>query len=186
MRSSRGRAAGEADRKVHTADGIRIEQITGGEDLDAVVAIEAQSFTNPWTREMLERELRHSDVARIYVLRLSDGTTAAFCTCWIIFDELHVNTIAVAPPYRRTGLGIRLMRHVLASAAAAGARRATLEVRRSNEAALRLYEQLDFHVTAVRTRYYTRPEEDALILWRDGLAPVERPSVPPGPGEPEP
>jgi ribosomal-protein-alanine N-acetyltransferase len=171
---------------VHTADGIRIEQITGGQDLDTVCAIEAQSFTNPWTRDMLERELRHSDVARIYVLRLPDGVIAAFCTCWIIFDELHVNTIAVAPRYRRKGLGIRLMRHVLHSAAAAGARRATLEVRRSNEAALRLYGQLDFHVTAVRSRYYTKPEEDALILWRDDLAASEPPRVPPEPGEPEP
>lgn len=171
---------------MHTADGIRIEQVIAGDDLDTVCAIEAQSFTNPWTRDMLERELRHSDVARIYVLRLQDGTIAAFCTCWIIVDELHVNTIAVAPSHRRKGLGIRLMRQVLASAAAAGARRATLEVRRSNEAALRLYEQLDFHVTAVRSRYYTRPQEDALILWRDDLTAVEPPPRPPGSGAPEP
>ena len=151
------------------ADRIRIEQVTGGEDLDHVCALEAESFTNPWTREMLERELQHSDVARVYALRLAEGTIAAFCTCWVVFDELHVNTIAVSPSRRRQGLGMRLMRYVLAAAAREGATRATLEVRRSNAAALGLYERLGFRVTAVRPHYYTKPEEDALILWRDGL-----------------
>ena len=61
------------------------------------------------------------------------------------------------------------MRHVCPDAAAAGARRATLEVRSSNLAALRLYELLGFAVRAVRPRYYSRPEEDGLILWREGL-----------------
>lgn len=151
------------------ADAIRIERVTGGDDLDQVCALEAESFTNPWTREMLERELRGSKVARVYVLRLQDGAIAAFCTCWIIVDELHVNTIAVAPRRRRQGLGFLLTRHVLAEAARSGATRATLEVRRSNTPALRLYERLGFRVTAVRPRYYTNPEEDALILWRDEL-----------------
>lgn len=158
---------------VDGAGAVRIEQVSGGDDLDQVCALEAESFTNPWTREMLERELRHSDVARVYALRLPDGTIAAFCACWIIFDELHVNTIAVAPARRRQGLGLLLMRHVLAEAVRAGAERATLEVRRSNEAALRLYEHLGFRVSAVRPRYYTKPEEDALILWRDRLADTE-------------
>ncbi len=62
---------------------------------------------------------------------------------------------------------------MLAEAARAGATRATLEVRRSNTAALRLYERLGFHVAAVRPRYYSKPEEDALILWRDGLHETE-------------
>ncbi len=64
------------------ANAVRIEQVTGGDDLEQVSALEAESFTNPWTREMLERELRDSDVARVYVLRVGDGPIAAFCTCW--------------------------------------------------------------------------------------------------------
>ena len=158
---------------MHEVDAIRIERVTGGNDLDEVCALEAESFTNPWTRDMLERELQHSDIARVYVLRLADGSTAAFCTCWIVFDELHVNTIAVTPAHRRHGLGLRLMRHVLVEASRAGATRATLEVRRSNQAALGLYEQLGFRFTAVRAHFYTKPLEDALILWREGLASAE-------------
>lgn len=148
---------------------IQIELVTGDDDLDAVAALEAESFTNPWTREMLARELALSEVTRLYVLRQPDRRVTAFCKCWLIFDELHINTIAVEPARRRQGLALLLMGHVLAEADAAGARRATLEVRRSNEAALKLYDRLGFSVCAVRPRYYTQPDEDALILWKEDL-----------------
>lgn len=146
-----------------------IELLTSPEDVDAVVALEAEAFTNPWSRETLERELRQSDVTRVYVLRAMGKRVAAFCACWLIFDELHINTVAVDPALRRQGLAVRLMEHVLADAARHGADHATLEVRRSNEPALRLYQRLGFTVEAVRPRYYTSPEEDALILWRRNL-----------------
>lgn len=138
-------------------------------DIDAVVGLESESFTNPWPRETLVWELENSDVTRAYVLRDDAGAIAAFCICWVIFDELHINTLAVAPVARRRGIATTLLRHVMADAAASGATRATLEVRASNAAALGLYERLGFHVAATRPGYYVRPEEDALILWREGL-----------------
>jgi [ribosomal protein S18]-alanine N-acetyltransferase len=147
-----------------------IERVTSPEDVSAVAQLEALCFTNPWTREMLERELRESPVARVYALREQGGGVAAFCSCWIVLDELHVNTIAVAPHRRREGLGTRLMLHVMREAAEAGATRATLEVRASNTAARRLYSSLGFVETAVRQGYYTQPEEDGIILWRGALS----------------
>lgn len=151
---------------------VLIERAAGDADLDAVMAIERAAFTNPWPRETLERELSESPVARLYVLRTAEQSVAAFCLCWIVVDELHVNTIAVDPALRRRGLAARLMYHVMAEAARAGATRATLEVRRSNDAARALYERLGFSVCAVRPQYYTQPDEDALILWRNGLQPA--------------
>jgi ribosomal-protein-alanine N-acetyltransferase len=144
---------------------VIIERLTDEADLDAVVALEEQSFTNPWSRDTLVWELRNSDVTFVYVMRLDDRTPVAFCVCWMLLDELHVNTIAVAPAYRRQGLATRLLQHVLGEAGARGVRRATLEVRASNQAALKLYERLGFSVTATRPGYYTQPDEDALILW---------------------
>jgi ribosomal-protein-alanine N-acetyltransferase len=84
-----------------------------------------------------------------------------------VFDEIHINNVALRPHYRGRGIGTALLRHVLAEGRQLGARRATLEVRASNEAACRLYQRLGFYVAATRRNYYTNPVEDALILWRD-------------------
>jgi len=151
---------------------MQIERLRAGAldaDLDAVVALEFESFTNPWPRQTLVWELENSDVTRAYLLRDDAGAVAAFCVCWVIFDELHINTLAVAPAARRRGFATTLLRHVMADAARSGATRATLEVRASNSAALALYERLGFHVAATRPAYYAKPPEDALILWREGL-----------------
>jgi [ribosomal protein S18]-alanine N-acetyltransferase len=147
-----------------------IERLRAGADLDEVAALEATSFTNPWSGELLGQQLGESAVTRLYVLRIPDRAVAAFCLCWVIADELHINTIAVDPAVRRRGLASELMRHVITDAAQAGASRATLEVRCSNAPAIALYERLGFSVCAVRPGYYTRPDEDALILWRDRLS----------------
>jgi ribosomal-protein-alanine N-acetyltransferase len=146
-----------------------IERMIPEQDLDLIVAIEAASFSNPWSRQMFDWEVQHSDVSRLYVLRTPEHPVAAFCSCWLVCDELHINIVAVRPELRRMGLATALLHRVLQEAAAAGARRATLEVRRSNEAALRLYQRLGFSVATTRRDYYTQPVEDALILWREGL-----------------
>jgi [ribosomal protein S18]-alanine N-acetyltransferase len=136
-------------------------------DIEAVAALEHESFSNPWPRETLVWELTNSDVTRVYLLRDAGDRAIAFCIVWIIFDELHINTLAVSPPHRRQGLATFLLNEVMAEAARDGARRATLEVRESNTAALELYARLGFRVTARRRDYYTNPVEDALILWRE-------------------
>ena len=141
-----------------------IERISDPVDVEAVAALEANTFSNPWTREMLERELRQSDVARVYVVRLPGYRVAAFCACWLVYDELHINTIAVDASLRRRGLATSLMKYILAEATANGAHRTFLEVRRSNVSAQRLYESLGFTVAGVRRNYYTHPDEDALVL----------------------
>jgi ribosomal-protein-alanine N-acetyltransferase len=86
-----------------------------------------------------------------------------------VLDELHINNLAVLPAYRRAGIGLALLRHALDEGARMGARRATLEVRRSNEAARQLYERFGFSVVGVRHGYYSNPVEDALVLWREEL-----------------
>ena len=146
-------------------ENVVIERLAGDEDLDAVAALEAACFTNPWTRDMLATELERNQFARVYVVRMPAVPVAAFCACWLVVDELHINTIAVAHEHRRKGLAVALMRHILADVAREGIRRATLEVRASNEAARQLYAQLGFLVAAVRPGYYTHPIEDAVIMW---------------------
>jgi ribosomal-protein-alanine N-acetyltransferase len=145
---------------------LQVERTLESDDLDAVAALEAASFTNPWTREMLERELRQSNVARVYVLRAAGHRVAAFCACWVVHDELHINTIAVHADLRRQGLATVLMRSLLDEVAREGVARAYLEVRQSNLPAQRLYESLGFALAGVRRQYYSHPVEDALVLTR--------------------
>ena len=148
----------------------RMERIVRPDDIEPVLALQTTSFSNPWSADALRWELEHSPVSRLYVLKDGEGAAAAFCACWHLVDELHINSLAVAPALRRQGVGSELMRAVLAKAREEGASKATLEVRRSNEPARALYERLGFEVEAIRPDYYTNPREDALILWLRDLA----------------
>lgn len=144
-----------------------IHELRNESDLDDMVRIEGLTFTRPWTREMYIAEIEQSNVAHFYIARDAVGEAIGFCACWQVIDEVHINNLAVLPEHRRGGVASALIRRALEDGAARGAHKATLEVRRSNEPALRLYEQCGFRVTAVRREYYSHPDEDALILWRD-------------------
>ena len=144
-------------------DPLTIERLRtpSAADRDAIIALEAGSFSNPWTAETFDQMLA-VPVVELFVARAADGSIVGFCSSWLIEDELHINTIAVATELRRQGIASRLLREMLQ---ATGARRATLEVRKSNAAALRLYERFGFVITALRPGYYEKPDEDGLILW---------------------
>jgi ribosomal-protein-alanine N-acetyltransferase len=144
-----------------------IEPLAGEADLDGVLEVEAESFTNPWTRDMYAWELQNRSMCHIFLVRTDACRVAGFCAFWLVFDEIHINNIALRPGFRAQGLGTALLQRVLAEGRGLGARRATLEVRASNGAARRLYERMGFYVAGIRRDYYTSPVEDALILWRD-------------------
>jgi [ribosomal protein S18]-alanine N-acetyltransferase len=144
-----------------------IEPLDGDQDLTGVLEVESESFTNPWTREMYAWELQNRSVCHVYVVRTPDCTVAGFCAFWLVFDEIHINNVAMRPAFRGRGFGTALLHHVLAEGRRLGAQRATLEVRASNAGARRLYERLGFRVAGTRRNYYSHPVEDALILWRD-------------------
>jgi [ribosomal protein S18]-alanine N-acetyltransferase len=146
-----------------------IEPVKSLEQIDAVLAIEEASFTNPWTREMYLAELENPGVSFCFLANDAEGRPIGFCSFWRVLDELHINNLAVVPEQRRTGVASALLTFVLEEGARIGARRATLEVRRSNDPARYLYEQFGFTVAGVRRAYYTRPVEDALVLWREDL-----------------
>jgi len=147
-----------------------IELLAGERDLAGVLEVDEASFTRPWTRAMYTAEFLNRDTSRLYVLRTSEFVVAGYCAAWFVLEEVHINNLAVRPQCRRRGFGGALLQHVLAEAARAGARRATLEVRRSNENARRLYERFGFRIAGVRRDYYSHPTEDALILWREDIA----------------
>jgi ribosomal-protein-alanine N-acetyltransferase len=143
-----------------------IEPLTRA-DVDDVLALEEAAFTNPWTKAMYLAELENAGVSYCFLARDAARQAVGFCSFWRILDELHINNLAVLPEHRRMGIGSILLDFVLKKGVELGARRATLEVRRSNHAARMLYERFGFSVSGVRPNYYSKPVEDALVLWSD-------------------
>jgi [ribosomal protein S18]-alanine N-acetyltransferase len=145
----------------------RIEPLVSPQQIDQVLAIEEASFTNPWTRDMYLADLENEGVSYCYLAQDDSGHIVGFCSVWRVAEELHINNLAVRPEFRRRGVGTALLTYALREAARFGVRRATLEVRRSNDAARLLYERFGFSVAGIRRGYYSKPIEDALVLWRE-------------------
>ena len=133
------------------------------DDLDAVLAIEHEAFVTPWSRQSFVDELTRNKCARYLVIE-QDGEVAGYGGVWFVVDEAHVTNIAIARRFRGKGLGTRLIEDMLQLAADSGMAFMTLEVRRSNHAAIALYSGLGFRQAGVRPGYYTAPKEDALLL----------------------
>ena len=146
---------------------LAIERMTHA-DLAAVQAIEKASFTTPWPSYAYRNELETNRLAHYLVVR-AGREVVAYAGVWLMVDEAHITTFAVAPPWRRRRIGERLLLALLDLSVARGAREATLEVRLSNLAARRLYEKYGFRPVGTRPRYYSDDHEDALIMTTDPL-----------------
>ncbi|MFX3636175.1 MAG: ribosomal protein S18-alanine N-acetyltransferase [Candidatus Pristimantibacillus sp.] len=136
------------------------------EDISAIVAIEHEAFTTPWTEEAFINELLNNTFAKYMVMEY-EGEIIGYGGMWVIIDEAHVTNIAVRSEWRGQGLGERLMTELQRTAVFFGADKMTLEVRVSNEVAQRLYRKLGFESSGVRPAYYSDNLEDALIMWAE-------------------
>lgn len=136
-------------------------------DLEEVMGIEQHAFRSPWSRQIfseeLQREWAYLDVLRE---RQKDGSSriAAYCNYWLVRDEVHLLNIASHPDFRRRGHARQLMTHMVDFARRHRCRYITLEVRRSNQAAIELYRQFDFQAVGIRPKYYVEDQEDALVM----------------------
>jgi [ribosomal protein S18]-alanine N-acetyltransferase len=139
------------------------------DDVSAVHEIERLSFRTPWPAYAFEQELRANRLARYVVARAGDRVVG-FAGVWLMVDDAHVTTFGVHPDWRRQGIGRQLMLNVAELSVAIGARRMTLEVRGSNEAAQALYHAFGFEIVGRRPRYYTDDGEDALVMTTPPLA----------------
>jgi ribosomal-protein-alanine N-acetyltransferase len=138
------------------------------EDIDAVLVVEKQAFTTPWSRTAFEEELGNNDLAH-YLVVTDNGRIAGYGGFWVVVDEAHVTNIALSSEYHGRGLGSLLLEHMILAAKLAGAVSMTLEVRPSNTAARKLYSRRGFTERGIRPNYYAEIGEDALIMWLDNL-----------------
>jgi ribosomal-protein-alanine N-acetyltransferase len=140
---------------------VAIRPMTLG-DLGEVLVIERASFSQPWTGDMFQAELSENPCARFFVAETANGLVG-YIGGWVVLDELEVASLAVRPDARRRRIATRLLRRLFECGGDA-VRRAYLDVRRSNRAAIAMYERLGFRPSGVRRGYYDDPKEDSLLM----------------------
>lgn len=136
------------------------------QDIAQVVAIDQDSFANPWSAASYRYELAENRSAHFLVALApaGDRRVTGYAGFWLVVDEAHIGTLAVQRAWRRRGLGERLLTALLREARALGALSVMLEVRPGNEAAKALYQKHGFEEVGRRKHYYQDNGEDALLL----------------------
>ena len=135
------------------------------DDLDRVSQIEKECFSTPWSRDSFEDMI--DNPAALYMVAEDNGYIVANCGVIIAAGEGDICNVAVDPSYRKRGIAKLLLTRVMEEASKEmGVLSFTLEVRRSNTAAISLYEKLGFVNEGIRPGFYTSPKEDAVIFWK--------------------
>jgi ribosomal-protein-alanine N-acetyltransferase len=132
-------------------------------DLPQAIAIERRAFPTPWSLAMFVLEL--SKPSGICLAGLLEDRIVAYLVCSRYDTVWHLMNIAVDINLRRQGLATSLLERLF-ELADRPSEQYTLEVRTSNEAAIRLYERFGFRAAGRRRAYYHDNREDALIMWR--------------------
>lgn len=138
-----------------------IRRMTGAE-VPKVAELEQQVFTMPWSEQGFYDTLDMGHV--LFLVAVEGETVCGYCGIYLAADEGEITNVAVAPEYRRRGIAERLVTELLAQTADRGISQYILEVRKSNEAAKRLYAKLGFTACGVRKGFYRNPAEDAVVM----------------------
>ena len=136
-------------------------------DLNAIEKIERASYPTPWSRSMFAGELAKPSSISLGAFDPETGELLGYLIISRYVDAWHVMNLAVAPKYRRQRIASSLLDRLFELTSNEGRRGYTLEVRVSNDVAIKLYEQAGFKPRGIRRGYYTDNREDALIMWRD-------------------
>lgn len=131
------------------------------ENIHAVAVLAKQCFTTAWSEEIYRRELENPQSVG-FVCSIG-GCIAGFIHCNYVLDELTLNTLCVAPEYRRQGVA-RALWQTVREMMTGICNVCYLEVRESNEPARTLYESIGFVQNGYRPRYYSQPDEAAVLM----------------------
>lgn len=134
------------------------------EDVPEISRLEREVFSMPWSEEDFEGMIR-SENARYYVAE-KDGVILGGCGLYIVLEEASITNVVIRREARNQGVGTELMRHMMEMCGRDGVKAFTLEVRVSNKAAIHMYEKVGFVSEGIRPRFYEKPAEDAMIMWK--------------------
>ena len=130
--------------------------------ISQIAALERACFSDPWTEDAFLYELENP--LSLWLAALDGETVAGYIGSQAVLDEADIMNVAVHPSYRRRGIAKALLQELERCLSEKGVEILALEVRASNEPAIRLYNQLGYTLAGIRKNYYFHPKEDALIL----------------------
>jgi len=130
------------------------------DDLALVLDIERKVHIAPWVEENFRSELT-KPYSQFMVLTddETDSKVSGYIVYWVMFDECQILNVAVDLPYRGLGFAKQMIRNCANQALKRGLKRVILDVRRSNLAAIQLYQALGFCITQVRKSFYSNSED---------------------------
>ena len=133
-------------------------------DVPAMARIERESFDSPWSADEITKDVTSNDGSIYVALALVGEERAGYADMRIITGESQIYNIAIAPEFRRQGIGEALLEHMIEKSEKLGLSIITLEVRSGNEAAMALYEKMGFKKVGSRPGYYAKGSEDAVLM----------------------
>ena len=140
---------------------MKIERVEP-EDIKDVLEIENNSFKDPWSRFAFESELVNND--SIFLKAIEYNKIIGYIIVRKLIDEFHIMNVAIAPEYRKKGFAQKLIDHILQNLSSG--KLLLLEVRKSNQAAISLYQKNGFTILHTRKAYYS-DGEDAIVMTKD-------------------
>lgn len=136
------------------------------DDIDDVLEVEKVSFSTPWSKESFIQEVKENKLAR-YIIAQVDEKVVAYGGMWLILDEAHITNVAVATGFRNMGIGQMIIDGLINICNELIINHMTLEVRKSNYPAIKLYKNNGFVEIGTRPGYYADTKEDAIIMWKE-------------------
>lgn len=134
------------------------------EDLIEVSLIERQSFSLPWSLEDFRDSIKDNN--NIYLVAKDNEEVIGYCGMRGVLDEGYISNVAVKKDYRRKSVAYNLLKELICQGREQNINYLTLEVRKSNLGAIKLYEKLGFQIVACRKNLYTMPYEDGIVMCR--------------------
>lgn len=135
------------------------------DDVPEIAELEKICFSDPWSEKSVASELENR--LSYWLVAEDNNAIVGYVGSQSVLDSADIMNVAVAPGYRRQGIGEQLIESLSAHLRDKNIAFLMLEVRVSNEAAISLYKKLGFVQVGCRPRYYTKPREDALILRKE-------------------
>ncbi len=134
------------------------------EDINTVVEIEKECFSKPWSKKMIQEKLEND--YSIFIIAKFKAEVIGYIGASLICGECYIDNIAVTQKFRRMGVASMILDELISQMQQKDCDLITLEVRKSNETAQKLYHMKQFKGIGERKNYYYSPTENAVIMTR--------------------